>query len=852
MQKKPQQTTPSPSLVNDFARMNVQEIYNKLKTSETQGLTSAEASKRKAQYGTNQITGQEVTAWQIIFDQIKSPFIYLLVIIAGLNFILGEFLDGMMILIIVIINTAFSFYQEYRTHHALMLLKKYITDKIRTIRDGKEVEIPSDELMPGDIIKIYPGDRIPADVRFINTENLTIDESILTGESAPVQKTVEPITQEKINVFKAANIGFNGTTVLNGKGIGVVFAIGNTSYFGSIAATTKESLKLTSFALGLARFSRFILYLVLITVSCVFIIHLLIGRQHLDLVNLIIFSMALGISIIPEALPIIITFALSRGALRLAKHKVVVKRLSAIEDFGSMEILCIDKTGTLTENKLILSGLKGTDEHTIILYSLLSSGLPPTALAKDKGFNGPLWEKLSDKERAPLDNYSVVAEHPFDPLLRYSSALVKNKDQYELVVRGNTQEVINLCNNLNESQKKEFLQWAQEEGNKGHRVLAIAKKTIPQAISQITKNDETNLEFVGLISYEDPLKPTAKAALSKAQKLGVGVKVISGDAKEVNFNIAQSIKLITNQDQIISGEEFAQKTDAEKKAIVERCAVFAHILPGQKVEIIKLLEDKYDTGYMGDGINDAPALKIAHVSMAVDTAADIARDAADIILLQKSLRVIVDGIHEGRIVFANMIKYIKSTLAANFGHFYSLAIVSLFIDFLPMLPSQLLLVSLLTDFPLIAISTDTVSFNDINKPKKYDLKDIALVTMLLGIIVMIADFIIFRLFYTGTPAVLQTNWFICSVLIELSFFYSIRTTGWFYKAPFPSLPVMTLSCLVACITVILPFSALGQNFLHFTPPSMHDLALIGIIVIGYFIVTDIVKVLFYRMYNERK
>ena len=833
---------------SEYATKTPQEIYTLLKTSD-QGLSSSDASSRQAHYGKNQLSEHESNAWHILVDQIKSPFIYVLVIIAIINFILGEVLDGTMILIIVIINTAFSFYQEYRTHHALMLLKKYIVDKVRAIRDGKEVEITTDQLVPGDIIKLYPGDRIPADVRFMNVENLTIDESILTGESAPVQKNVNPISQGEITVFKAANIGFSGTIVLSGKGIGVVFATGNNTYFGSIATTAKESVKLTSFSQGIARFSRLILYLVLITVSGVFIIHLFLGAQHLHIINLIIFSLALGISIIPEALPIVITFSLSRGALHLAKHKVVIKRLSSIEDLGSMAILCIDKTGTLTENKLALSSLKAADEQQLLLYAVLAAGLPAAALEKDQGFNGPLWAKLTDQEKKSVDQYKVVAEHPFESQLRYSSTVVNHDDQYELIMRGNTNEVIALSSNLNESQIKDFTTWAQEEGNQGHRVIGIAKKSVNKGITQIAHTDETNLEFLGLISYVDPLKPTAQKALARAEKLGIQVKVISGDTKEINFAIAQKIKLITKPDQIISGEEFAQKNDTQKKEIVERCAVFAHIVPDQKVEIVQLLEDKYDIGYVGDGINDAPALKIAHVSMAVDTAADVARDAADIILLNKSLHVIVDGIHEGRIIFANMIKYIKSTLAANFGHFYSLAIVSLFIDFLPMLPSQLLLVSLLTDFPLIAISTDTVNLHDINKPKQYDLKDIILVTMVLGLIVMIADFTIFRFFYTSAPEVLQTNWFITSILVELSFFYSIRTTLHFYKASLPSIPVMILSFIVACITITLPFTAFGQKFLHFKAPTAHDLMIIGIVVVCYFIVTDIIKVLFYKLYN---
>ncbi len=833
-----------------YAAQSIQQTASEFKTDLTNGLTTAQATQAHKEFGPNTITGHEVTAWHIFFNQIKSPFIYLLLIIALINFILGESLDGLMILFLVAINTIFSFFQEYRSHHSLQLLQKYIVDTIRIIRDGKEVEVTTDQLVPGDIIKLYPGDKIPADVRLTSTENLTIDESILTGESAPVQKDAKPIENKNITIFNASNIGFSGTTILNGRGIGIVFATGNSSHFGSIATSAKDAPKLSSFTKGIAQFSRFILYLVVITVACVFIAHLLLNPQKFDAISLLIFSMALGVSIIPEALPIVITASLSRGALHLAKHKLVAKRLSAIEDLGSMEILCTDKTGTITQNSLSLAAIKSSNERQTLIYGLLASGLPVSALAKDQGFNGPIWQKLTLPERASLEHYTVVAEHPFDPLLRYSSVLAKNDDQYILLLRGNVQEVINRCANLDAAHKEEITAWSSKEGSLGRRVLAFAKKELAKPLTTITQNDETDLEYLGLISYEDPLKPTALDALTRAHNLGVEVKIISGDTQEVNYAIAKSINLVTNKDQMISGEELAQKNDADKEKAIEQCTVFAHIVPNQKVQIIQTLEEKYDVGYLGDGINDAPALKIAHVSMAVDTAADIARDVADIILLHKSLRVIVNGIHEGRIIVANMVKYIKSTLAPNFGHFYSLAIASLLIDFLPMLPVQLLLVSLITDFPLIAISTDTVSFADINKPQKYDFKDIALVTMILGLVVMVADFIIFSLFYRAQPAILQTNWFVTSVLVEISFFYSIRTTLPFYKAPRPSWIVASLSAMVAIITLALPFTAFGQKFLHFTPLSANNLLLIGIIVACYFIITDLVKVLFYRIYKS--
>lgn len=834
-----------------YASQNVQSVCQNLKTSQENGLSSSQVKALQAQYGPNALTSHETTVWQILFNQVKSPLIYLLVIIAALNFMLGEVLDGGMIMSLVIINTLFSFYQEYRAHHALQLLKKYIIDTIRVLRDGKEIEIPANQLVPGDIIKVYPGDRIPADIRFTDVENITIDQAILTGESAPVQKNSDPIQQSEITPFNANNIGFSGTAVLSGKGIGIVFAIGNKTYFGSIATAAKEAPKLSSFIKGIARFSNLILYITLITVSCVFVLHLLFHAQHMDFITLVIFSMALGISIIPEALPIVITFGLSRGALQLAKHKVVVKRLSAIEDLGSMQILCTDKTGTITENKLLLADIKAHNEQEVILYGLLASGLPSSVLKKDQGFDGPLWQKLSEGDRALYDQYKVVAEHPFESQLRYSSVVVCKNDTCQLIMRGDITELIGRCPALSESQKKEISSWEHQQAVLGRRTLAITHKKVTKELTKITSDDEKDLEYIGLISYEDPIKPTAKAAVEHARKLGVAIKIISGDTKAVNFAVGKQIKLITNEDEIITGEEFLKKTDAERKKAIEHCSIFAHIVPEQKVQIIQFLENNYDVGYMGDGVNDAPALKIAHVSMAVDTATDVAKDVSDIILLHRSLRVIVNGIHEGRIIFANMIKYIKSTLAANFGHFYSLAIVSLFIDFLPMTPAQLLLVSLMTDFPLIAISTDTVSIQEIDKPKKYDLKDIVLVTTILGIIVMFADFIVFWLFYSAEPKILQTHWFVASILIELSFFYSIRTKLPFYKAAFPSIPVVILSSLVAITTLVLPFTAFGQKYLHFIPPSFNSLLIIGLLVICYFVVTDIVKVLFYKIYNKK-
>lgn len=839
------------SQFSSFAQKDSAQIAIQLNTSAQNGLSSAQIAQLQTRYGDNKLTAHEVSGWQILWNQIKSPFIYLLIIIGFINIILGDYTEGIIIFLLVAINTIFSFYQEYRAQNALILLQKYITDTIRVIRNGQEVSIASTQLLPGDVVKLYPGDIIPADVRFITTENLMVDESVLTGESVPVAKTAQAIVSSTpLTVFTATNIGFKGTSISSGKATGIIFAIGNATYFGSIATTAQTSPKQSSFTLGLARFSRFILYLVLITVVFVFCMHFFLN-PHFNALNLLLFSMALGITIIPEALPIVITFSLSRGALKLAKHKLVIKRLSAIEDLGSMDILCTDKTGTLTENHLAIKNSFAANEKQLWHYAIRASGLPAQALEKDTGFNGPIWQKLSAQERKEYASSRIVAEHPFESALRYGSLIIASNAGAELLVRGNVAEIVGLCNDIDTAHSKEIMEWAQAEGNLGRRVLAFAKKEVAKDITQIDASLEKDLSFIGLISYEDPLKPTAKDALARARNLGVEVKIISGDGKEVNRAIAYAINLISNDSQIITGEELQQQSDSAQHDTIEHCRIFAHVVPNQKVDIVRQLEIAHDIGYVGDGINDAPALKAAHVSMAVDTAEAVARDVADIILLHKSLRVIVDGIREGRIIFANMIKYIKSTLAANFGHFYSLSIISLLIDYLPLLPSQLLLISLLTDIPLIAISTDTVSFHDIKKPKKYDLKDIALVTMILGIFVMIADFTIFALFHNESHSILQTNWFIACILIELLFFYSIRTTDIFYRAPVPSPPVLTLSVAIALLSIALPYTWVGQAFLNFSPPTAYHLLLIAIVAALYFIITDLVKVLYYRLYNGR-
>jgi P-type Mg2+ transporter len=826
------------------------QLSSELGVSLDKGLSEQEAKARQEKYGLNELPSMHSFWWRILLSQFTSPFIYLLLGIIVVTFFLGDVNTAIVIAACVLLNTLVGFYQEFKASRSLYLLKQYLIAKVTVLRDGKEQEVSSSSLVPGDILLLYPGDIIPADVRFFKVDHVQVDESVLTGESVPVQKQAEPLSQPVDQVFQAANIGFSGTTLMSGRGMGVVILTGMQASLGIIAQLTSQSQRISSFSLGIGTFSRFIFFIIIVTIALVFIAHLLLARGPLDIINLIIFAIALGVTIIPEALPVVTTFGFARGALLLAQHKVVVKRLSSIEDLGSIEILCVDKTGTLTENKLSIAGFCGP-ERDILTWGTLGSGLSIRGLSSAKGFDAIFWHGLTGQEQALLREYEKVSEIPFDPERRRSLVLYKHKDIYELVVRGSATDVFDCCS-FDQAAKKEIDAWVEQESKKGNRVIAIARKEyIHLNQTKIdAKLDEHAMTLVGLISFEDPLKSTARGAIEKAKKLGLSIKILSGDNEQVCGAIATKVGLIQNPTQVISGDYFAKQTTDVKRKLAENGVAFARVIPQQKYEIIKLLQEKYNVGYMGDGINDAPALKIAQVALAVDDAADIARDAADIILLHRSLRVIINGIEEGRIIFANTIKYLKITLAAGFGHFYALAIASLLIDYLPMLPVQLLILNFMTDIPLIGLSTDTVSPQEIRSPQKYDIKSVIILATVLGLVIMTFDFILFGLFHKKEPAVLQTYWFMSCLLNELAFAFSVRSALPFYKAKPPSAALVILSLIVAVISIGLPFTSFGQKWAHFVRPEWHNLAIIFALMIGCFITTELVKRLYYALFKN--
>lgn len=828
----------------DFSLLTQKELEEKLETSVSQGLTSEAVQKRQQQFGPNQIKEKRSSSRMLFLRQFRSPFTYLLTGAALLSFLIADVINALIILLIVIINALLSFYQEYRAEEALKLIQKRLVMKAKVVRNGQEFMIANTELVPGDIILLDPGDYIPADVRIINGI-IEVDESALTGESSPTKKEGIPLPEPARNVYEAHNLGFIGTIVTSGTARAIVIETGNNTLFGTISLLSLHTIQESGFQQALWRLSFFILIIICITLAVLFAFHFIM-KGNRDTIELLLFCIAIALGITPEALPTITTFALSRGALELARRNVIVKRLSAIEDLGSISILCTDKTGTLTENKLSVSAIKKLDDE-LVIYALLTA---KKANATDS-FDKALWAYASEEDQKKESLFTRIAEIPFQPQKRFNGVEVAQDGIRLRILRGAHESIEQLCQPISQ----DLHTWIEEQSCQGNRILALAYEKLP---SSLLAPDDKRMTLAGLIAFKDPIKLTAYGAIQKAHKLGVTLKMITGDSIEVACAVAKATGLIIDhQTAVMSGTRFAQLSAEEKSAAVRNHSVFARIIPEQKYEIVNLLKN-YDSsrepqpliGFLGEGINDAPALKAAHVGLAVQGASDIAQDAADIILVRKSLMVIVDGIALGRNIFANTMKYIITVLSSNFGNFYSLAIASLILDFLPMLPLQILLMNLLSDFPMVAIATDTVDTDEPDKPMIFNVRALAFISILLGLVCPFFDFMFFALFYHFGPTAVQTNWFIFSIFTELALIFSVRTRHPFFKGRRPSTALIFLSIIVAIITVTLPFTGIGQKVFGFQPTDSTKLGIISLLVLSYFITTDIVKVLYFKLSNH--
>lgn len=826
-----------------FATRSIEDIAHEHTLTLEQGLSASEVAAKRARFGTNELSEERRTALSILVRQLKSPFIYLLLGASLLAYLLGEGMDALLIILFISINTGLGFFQEYRSEQTLKLLKQYAAARARVLRDSTIALIPAEDLVPGDLVLLETGDRVPADIRLIQVHGLSVDESAVTGESISASKTSDTLTTLPTGEFEASNLCFAGTMVVRGSARGVVVTTGKESTLGRIAQGSSERHQ-SSFEKSIARFSAFILRLVIATLALVFLLHIVIKGGATNIPNLLLFSIALAVGVIPEALPVVTTFSLSRGARILAKKHVVVRRLSAVEDLGSIEVLCTDKTGTITENKLTLAQTYGADRNRLVL--LANNGADPDD-GRIEPFDAALFAALTSNEQERVTHTTCIATAAFDPRTRFNATVTEDSGTRTLIVRGAPESILPLTS-LETPMLTEATTWSSEAGVHGERVLAIATRILtadedPFAVAQAPHG----LTFEGILSFKDPIKESTVRALRQAQVLGLKIKIVTGDSPDVAGAVAHDIGLIDSPHEVLTGAMFETLSTHERHEAVRTFAVFARVNPEQKHEIVELLDESYEVGFLGEGINDVPALRAAGVSIVVQSASDISRDTADIILLEKSLEVIIEGIREGRIAVANTSKYIKATLASSFGNFYAVALVSLFIDYLPMLPIQILLLNLVSDFPMIAIAADRVDATDIRKPHGQNVRDILLVATVLGFVSTFFDFVFFGLFQSEGASVLQTNWFIGSALTELIFLFSIRTRGPFWKGErVPTLILLLTTSAFAC-TILIPYiSPLASIFKFVAPTVAHLLIILGTVLV-YFISTESVKLLYYRL-----
>lgn len=810
-----------------------------------EGLMVVEAEQRNALRSPRENTNRLLLSWRFLRKRFRSSFTLILLGSALISFFLGDRIDAWLILSFIFINATLETVQEYQSERAAQLLAEYLVTFVRVRREGKEARIPSEELVVGDVVLFQVGDRLTADMRVIAARGLLLDESVITGESAVVAKTMTPLKQEPAEMYAASNIVFAGTVVTGGSGEGVVFAVGQETQFGETASLAEHTERETVFEKGIARFSRFLLRLVVATIALVFVANVAIRGEKADIAELLVFSLVLAVSVIPEALPVITTVALSRGSIRLAKKKVIVKRLSAIEDLGSIDILCTDKTGTLTENKMKVAAVRADDEKKCVHMALLgaSEAFGIKGEVHDP-FDRALLVALPKAQRQTIMQARRMMALPFDPELRRNAVLVDEGKGVMLIVRGAPEKILAVSSGVSVSEKREWIRFAAEEGKKGRRVLAVALKPMPQAAT-FSLRDERSCQFLGMIAFEDPLKKSAIGTIAHAKALRIGVKIITGDSREVAESVGRAVGLVERPEQVMTAEELFLLPYEERLQAAEKAVVIARVAPQQKFDIIQLLESKHAVGFLGEGINDAPALKLANVAIVVDGAADVARESADVILLRGDLETVIEGIREGRKIFANILKYLKVTLTSNFGNFYSVALSSLFLPFVPLLPVQILLLDLLSDFPMIAIATDTVDTEELVRPREYNIHSIVLASTLLGTVSSLFDFALFAIYMHVSPGALQTAWFLLSACTEVILIYSLRTRRSCFKAHPASFALGSLSVIILSVVVVIPFLPIGTDFFRFVLPTWSMLGIVGSLALAYFLMTEIVKRWYY-------
>ncbi|WP_246135861.1 magnesium-translocating P-type ATPase [Mesorhizobium intechi] len=790
------------------------DLLRRLATS-VSGLASSEAASRLAKFGRNTpVSTSSASALAVFARQFRSPLVLILIFAACVSAFVGDGQEAVIIGAIVLASCVLSFTQEYGASRATEALKQRISRKAIVLRDGAECSVAAEDIVPGDVIRLSAGNLIPVDGIILDARDFNVSEAVLTGETFPAVKTTGRSAPDAA-LTQRTNAVFTGTSVRSGTATVLAAATGTRTEFASIAAALERQIPETGFARGIRLFGYLMTEIMLAIVILVFFANLML---HRPLIESLLFSLALAVGLTPELLPAIISVTLARGARTMAADGVIVRRLDAIENLGSMDLLCTDKTGTLTEGVIHLDGwldVDGNPSTDILLWGRLNATL-------QTGLKNPLDEAIAGApgEGVALAAFTKVDEIPYDFIRKRLSVVVRNKDAEDLLItKGAVQNVLETCGfvrtakglePLNEVHRaaidEKFRRWSAD----GYRVLGLAIRRF-EGQKTFSRKDEIDLAFAGFLLFLDPPKKGVKETLAELAQRGIAVKVISGDNRYVAAHLAQAIGL--RADRIMTGEELSKLTKSALFAGVQHTDLFVEIDPNQKERIVQALRSRGRVvGYLGDGINDAPALHEADIGISVDSAVDVAREAADIILLKQDLGVLVRGVDDGRKTFANTMKYISITTSANFGNMISMAVASLFLPFLPLLAKQILLNNFLSDVPSLAIASDNVDPDQLHRPRHWDIRFVRRFMISFGLVSSLFDFATFTFllsFAHATEAAFQTAWFVESLLTELAIVLIVRTHRAFWASrPSPLLAWLTLAVAIVAIMIpYLPFAA---------------------------------------------
>ena len=829
-----------------FWNTSVAEMLQKLHTT-AKGLTGDEAKDRLAHYGANRLKpAKRSDVWSLLLRQFGSPIILILLFATGLSLCLGDRIDAFIILFIVLVSGSLGFWQERGASNAVAKLLSIVRIKAAVLRDGNSERVSVEEIVPGDVVVLDAGDVVSGDGLVLESKDLFVDEAMLTGETFPVEKAPALLPAET-PLGQRSNALWMGTHVVSGTATALVVSTGKTTEFGKVSERLKLRPNETDFEQGIRQFGYFLGEVTLVLVVAIFAINVYLARPVLEA---FLFSLALAVGLTPQLLPAIISVNLAHGAKRMAKKRVIIKRLASIESFGSMNVICADKTGTLTEGIVRVQSacnVEGAASDTVFLHAYLNAFY-------ETGFTNPIDEAIRSHHPLDLSGYRKEDEIPYDFSRKRLSILVSHENSHLLVTKGALQNVLAVCTSAQAGDgsivdiavvRGKIQDRFEEFSKKGFRTLGIAHKEMG-ALSRISKDHEAGMTFSGFLVLFDPPKPRIMETITGLKNLGVALKIITGDSRLVAVSLSQKMGL--SDAAFLTGPELYQLSDAALLNRVANVDVFAEVEPNQKERIILALRKAGNVvGYMGDGINDASALHAADVGISVDTAVDVAKDAADIVLLEKDLGVLVDGVREGRATFANTLKYVFMATSANFGNMFSMAGVSLILPFLPLLPKQVLLTNLMTDFPEMTIATDSVDNEMIDYPRRWDMKAIRKFMVTFGILGSVFDYMTFCLLllvFHATRVQFRTAWFVESVVSASLIVLVIRSRKPFFRSrPGNALLLATLSVVV--IAVVVPFTPLAA-FLGFGPMPLVFLLCIGLIVSLYIVAAELVKRVFYK------